>query len=163
MPRPKNDRIVHEPPIFTEFKLVGVKGRSLEQVSLSIDEFEAIRLADYKGLTHEEASEEMEISRSTFSRLIERARQKVARFIIQGKFLIIEGGNIHFRNNLINCKDCGHMFKTTIGISLIECPECKSTNLLNLAGGFGHGNCCTSNNYKKGGNYAKRRQNRAGR
>ena len=66
MPRPKNDRIVHEPPIFTEFKPIGVKGRSLEPISLSIDEFEAIRLADYKGLNHEEAAEEMEISRSTF-------------------------------------------------------------------------------------------------
>ena len=147
MPRPKNDRIVHEPPIFTEFKPIGVKGRSLEPISLSIDEFEAIRLADYKGLNHEEAAEEMEISRSTFSRLVERARQKVAMFIIQGKLLTIEGGSIHFRNNIIRCVDCGHMFKTTIGNSLIECPECKSTNLLNLAGGFGHGRCCTNTNF----------------
>ena len=163
MSRPKNDRIVHEPPVFTEFKPVGVAGRSLDQIALSIDEFEAIRLADYKGLTHEEAAGEMEISRSTFSRLIETARQKVARFMIQGKLLTIEGGNIHFRNNIIRCVNCGHMFKTTIGSSLAECPECKSTNLLNLAGGFGHGRCCTSINFKKGGNYATRRQNGPGR
>ena len=156
MSRPKNDRIVHEPPIFTEFKPIGVAGRSLDQMPLSIDEFEAIRLADYRGLSHEEAAEEMEISRSTFTRLIETARQKVAEFIVQGKLLIIEGGNIHFRNNIIRCMDCGHMFKTTMGISLTECPECKSTNLINLAGGFGHGRCCTSKNYKRGGNYAKR-------
>jgi predicted DNA-binding protein (UPF0251 family)/phage FluMu protein Com len=163
MPRPKNNRIVHEPPLFTEFKPAGVSGRSLDSVALSIDEYEAIRLADYKGLTHEEASEEMEISRSTFSRLIEQARQKVAGFIILGKLLTIEGGSIHFRNNIIRCIDCGHMFKTTIGNAFVECPECKSTNLLNLAGGFGHGRCCTNINYnKKGGNYAKRRQNGPG-
>ena len=83
--------------------------------------------------------------------------------MIQGKLLTIEGGNIHFRNNIIRCVDCGHMFKTTIGSSLTECPECKSTNLLNLAGGFGHGRCCTNINFKKGGNYAKRRQNGPGR
>ena len=162
MPRPKNNRIVHEPPIFTEFKPIGVMGRSLVQISLSIDEFEAIRLADYKGLSHEEAAEEMEISRSTFTRLVETARQKLAEFMITGKLLTIEGGNIHFKNNIIRCMDCGHMFKTSIGISFVDCPECRSTNLLNLAGGFGHGRCCTDNN-QKGGFYAKRRQNRAGR
>ena len=163
MPRPKNDRFVYEPPIFTEFKPRGVAGSSLDKIPLSIDEFEAIRLADYMGLSHEEAAEEMEISRSTFTRLIEIARKKVAEFIVQGKLLIIEGGNIHFRNNIIRCIDCGYMIKMTMGISITECPECKSNNLLNLAGGFGHGRCCASNNYKKGGNYAKRRQNRAGR
>ena len=163
MARPKNDRIVLEPPIFTEFKPIGVTGKSLDQIPLSIDEFEAIRLADFIGLSHATAANEMEISRSTFTRLIETARRKVAEFISRGKLLIIEGGNIHFRNNIIRCLDCGHMFKIAIGISLTECPECKSVNLLNLAGGFGHGRCCTSNNYKKGGNYAKRRQNRASR
>ena len=142
MPRPKNKRIVYEPPLFTEFKPIGVAGRSLEQVSLSLDEFEAIRLADYIGLSHEEASEEMEISRSTFTRLIEKARKKIADFVMNGKLLTIEGGNVHFRNNIIRCLDCGHMFKTKIRISIIECPSCKSNNLLNLAGGFGHGKCC---------------------
>ncbi len=142
MPRPKNDRIVHEPPLFTEFKPVGVTGRSLVQISLSLDEFEASRLADSIGLSHEEAAKEMEISRSTFTRLIEDARRKIADFIVQGKLLSIEGGKIHFRNNIIRCLNCGYMFKTNIGTSFTECPECKSTSLQNLAGGFGHGRCC---------------------
>ena len=164
MPRPKSERIVFKPPLFTEFKQIGVAGRSLKQIQLSLDELEAVRLADYVGLSHEEASEEMEISRSTFSRLIEKARKKIADFIVKGKLLTIEGGNIHFRNNIIRCMNCGYMFKTNIDASFTECPECKSTNLINLAGGFGHGRCCIiSNNHKKGGNYARRRQNRAGR
>ena len=142
MPRPKNKRIVYEPPLFTEFKPIGIAGRSLEQVSLSLDEFEAVRLADYNGFSHEEASEEMEISRSTFTRLIEKARKKMADFVMNGKILTIEGGNVHFRNNIIQCLDCGHMFKTKIGMSIIECPSCKSKKVLNLAGGFGHGKCC---------------------
>jgi len=161
MPRPKNNRIVHEPPLITEFKPVGLAGKILAQVQLSLDEFEAFRLADFKGLSHEEAAAEMEISRSTFTRLIETARKKIAEFIIQGKLLTIEGGSVHFRNNIIRCLDCGHMFKTKIGTSLTECPECHSSSLLNLAGGFGHGRCCTNINYTKGGNYARRRQNRA--
>ena len=142
MARPKNNRIVHEPPLFTEFKPIGISGRSIEQVLMTLDELESIRLADYRGLSHEEGSEEMEISRSTFTRLIEKARKKVSDFMFEGKALTIDGGNVHFRNNIIRCKDCGYMFKINIDKKMDECPECHSKNLLNLAGGFGHGECC---------------------
>ena len=142
MPRPQDDRIVHEPPLFTDFKPVGVKGQDLEQVLLTLDEFEAFRLADYNGMSHAEAAEEMEISRSTFTRLIEKARKKVADLIIQGRMLTIEGGSVHFRNNIIRCQNCGHMLKININSTIVECPVCHSGNLVNLAGGFGHGKCC---------------------
>ncbi|MCF8299101.1 MAG: DUF134 domain-containing protein [Saprospiraceae bacterium] len=142
MPRPQDNRIVHEPPLFTEFKPIGVMARDLEQIMLSLDEFEAIRLADYNGLSHAEAADEMEISRSTFSRLIEKARKKVSDFFINGKLLNIEGGNVHFRNNIIKCQKCGYMFRISIGQEITECPVCHSDNLLNHAGGFGHGKCC---------------------
>ncbi len=142
MPRPQDNRIVHEPPLFSEFKPMGVRGRNLEQILLTLDEFEALRLADFIELTHAEAADEMEISRSTFTRLIEKARKKIADFLIQGKLLTIEGGSIHFRNNIIHCQDCGHMFKTNIENAITVCPACHSKNLLNLAGGFGHGKCC---------------------
>jgi predicted Zn-ribbon and HTH transcriptional regulator len=112
------------------------------------------------GLSHEAAAEEMHISRSTFSRLIEAARKKIADFIIHGKLLTIDGGNIHFRNNIIKCYDCGYMFRTNIGVPLSNCPDCDSTNLLNLAGGFGHGRCCINDNQKTGGRHARKRQNR---
>ncbi len=150
MSRPKNNRIVHEPPIFTDFKPIGVRGVSLEQVIMSLDEYEAFRLADHIGLSHEEAAEEMEISRPTFSRLIEKARTKIADFIINGKVLNIDGGNVHFRNNIIKCQSCGQMFKTKFSDPITECPACHSQNLLNLAGGFGHGKCCGRGNKKNG-------------
>ena len=163
MPRPKNERIVHEPPLFTEFKPVGVPGKSLQEVQLALDEFEAMRLADYIGMSHEEAADEMGVSRSTFSRLIEKSRNKIAEFIFQGKMLTIDGGNIHFRRNIIQCSDCGHMFKIDIESPITECPECHSRNLINLAGGFGHGECCrgrnihhNNKNKRKGGKYATR-------
>ncbi|MEA1878839.1 MAG: DUF134 domain-containing protein [Bacteroidota bacterium] len=159
MPRPKNNRTVHEPPLFVEFKPTGVAGKNLEQRFLTLDEFEAVRLADFKGMSHEEGSLEMEISRSTFSRLIDRARNKIATFLIRGQLLTIDGGNIHFKNNIIRCLDCGHMFKTSIDMPLSECPSCSSTELENLAGGFGHGACCTNriqSHSKRGGKNAKR-------
>jgi len=142
MPRPEKDRIIFKPPIFSEFKPVGISMRSLSEIQITLDEYEAFRLADHIGLSHIEAAEEMGISRPTFTRLIEKARKKIAEFIIQGKLLTIEGGNIHFRNNVIRCVSCGHMFTTNIENSITECPECNSNNLQNLAGGFGHGRCC---------------------
>jgi hypothetical protein len=123
---------------------------------MTLDEFEAFRLADFVGLSHAEAADEMEISRTTFTRLIEKARKKITGLIVEGKLLSIEGGSVHFRNNIIRCLDCGHMFKTNISMAITECPICHSKNLINHAGGFGHGKCCQYNHQKKGGHYAKR-------
>lgn len=160
MPRSKKEKMVYCPPLFAAFKPVNVMRNSLQRLPLSLDEYEAIRLADYLGLAHAEAAQEMEVSRSTFSRLIERARKKMAQFLVDGKELFIEGGNIHFRGNIIRCQDCGHMFKINIGVTFSECPECSSSNLVSLAGGFGHGRCCEHRNNSEGGNYATRRRNR---
>ena len=149
MPRPEIERVVHKPPIFSRFKPVGITGKMLDTITLSLDEYEAFRLADQLCYSQEEAAEEMEISRPTFTRLIEKARKKIADFIIEGKLLTIDGGNIHFRSNLIKCTNCGHLFNTNIKTFFTECPECHSENLINLADGFGHGKYCVNKNFKK--------------
>lgn len=142
MPRPKKKRLVYEPPIFSDFKPIGVPGSRLNTELLGLDEFEALRLADYQGMEHNEAAEEMEISRPTFTRLIEAARKKMAVFIVEGKRLQIEGGQVHFRGNIMQCHDCGHLIKTKFDKEITTCPSCSSSNLIDLAGGFGHGSCC---------------------
>ena len=160
MARPQNNRIVNNPPLFNEFKPVGVAGRNLNKIYISIDEYEAIRLADNEGLSHLDASAEMNVSRSTFSRLIESARKKIAEFIITGKLLSIEGGNIHFTNNIIKCIDCEHMFNIKINEHLTECPECKSTKLINVAGNYGHGRCCVEDGEQERGRKRGFRKNK---
>ena len=150
MARPLKERLVNNPPLFTEFKPMGVAIRLLDEVKLSLDEYEAFRLADHLGLSHEEAADEMDISRSTFTRLIEKSRKKIAEFIIQGKFMSIDGGNIHFKKNIIRCQDCGYMFNTNFKTSFNKCPECNSEKLINLAGSFGHGKCCANRHMEKG-------------
>ena len=62
----------------------------LEEISIRLDELEAIRLADFEGLYQEEAARKMEISRATFGRILGEARHKVAEAIIKGKALRIE-------------------------------------------------------------------------
>jgi predicted DNA-binding protein (UPF0251 family) len=142
MPRPQFNRIVHEPPIYTHFKPAGAGGQDMKQIVLTLDEFEAFRLADQLGYSHARAAEEMEISRSTFSRLIQKARKKVADFIILGSVLSIDGGSVHFRMNILKCSDCGFLSKIKLDDEFSECPECQSDRIMNLAGSFGHGKCC---------------------
>ena len=142
MPRPQYNRIVNEPPLYSQFKPAGVKGRDSKKIVLSLDEFEAFRLADQLGYPHARAAEEMDISRPTFSRLIARARKKIADFLILGGVLTIEGGTVHFRMNILQCDDCGHQLKVQLTEDISECPECSSEKMLNLAGSFGHGICC---------------------
>ena len=142
MPRPQYNRIVNEPPLYSHFKPIGLREQDSKQIALTLDEFEAFRLADQLGYTHAMAADEMEISRSTFSRLIEKARKKIADFIILGRALTIGGGAVHFRVNIIQCRNCGHMFKVQFEHDISECPECHSQKIINLAGSFGHGKCC---------------------
>ena len=147
MARKKIERIVKEPPLYNSFKPSGVPRRGMENLTLSLDEFEAIKLADYKGFNHNEASLEMGVSRSTFSRLIVKAREKLATFMIEGKELIIEGGDVHFRDNIYQCVQCFRKFKKIIDTQIKECPACGSQDLFDFAGGFGHGKCCRHGNH----------------
>ena len=98
MPRPKKCRCINCTPNTSYFKPKGIPIFELEEVSLSLDELEAIRLADYEGRYHEEAAKNMAVSRATFGRILSKARNKVAEVIVDGKALRIEtktneGGN----------------------------------------------------------------------
>ena len=61
---------------------------------MSLDEFEALRLADLDGLYQEQAAKQMQVSRTTFSRIIEAAHRKMADALVHGKALRIEGGPV---------------------------------------------------------------------
>jgi len=76
----------------------------LEEIVLNLDEFEAIRLADYEQLYQEEAAAKMNISRQTFGRIIEAAHKKVADVFINGKALKIEGGEVALNETKLCCK-----------------------------------------------------------
>jgi len=60
-------------------------------IVLDVDEFEAVRLIDYEGLTQEEAARRMEVSRGTVWRCIDSARKKIASMLVEGRELVIEG------------------------------------------------------------------------
>jgi predicted DNA-binding protein (UPF0251 family) len=76
------------------FKPAGIPRVELEEVLMTLDEFEAMRLADLEGHYQEQAAELMGVSRATFSRIVETARRKVADVLVHGKALRIEGGQV---------------------------------------------------------------------
>ena len=93
MSRPKKCRCIQCQPNANYFKPRGIPLTSLEEISLNLDELEALRLADYESLYHEEAAKQMNISRATFGRILDQARHKVAEAILGGKALKIESPN----------------------------------------------------------------------
>jgi predicted DNA-binding protein (UPF0251 family) len=95
MARPCCPRHIATLPGVVFFKPAGIPLRDLEERILSLDEFEALRLADVEGLPQLEAARFMGISRQTFSRILARARQTVATCLTQGMAVRIEGGVIH--------------------------------------------------------------------
>ncbi len=90
--RPKKTRWIKCSPLERCFRPKCKSLNILEGVQLSLDEFEALRLADLEKLYHEEAARKMKISRPTFSRIVESARQKVADALVHIKAIKVEGG-----------------------------------------------------------------------
>ncbi|MFH1212261.1 MAG: DUF134 domain-containing protein [Candidatus Woesearchaeota archaeon] len=97
MTRPRLCRIVKSNPEVTYFKPRGIPLRELQETTLCVDEFEAVRLKDLGGLEQEECARKMGISQPTFHRLVLSARKKIADAIINGKAIKIEGGNFRLR------------------------------------------------------------------
>lgn len=92
MARPRKNRKVCMLPTNTIF---GPKGRctNKEFITMLVDEYEAIRLIDYEGLTQEECGEKMEIARTTVQQIYNSARKKISVALVEGKFISISGGN----------------------------------------------------------------------
>jgi len=122
---------VHSAPVIKGFRPFGRCGNSRQKVVLSLDEYEAIRLLDYQHLNQEEAAVIMQISRSTLTRIYERARVKYATALVEGNMLLIEGGEIRFRNHVYHCHHCKQEIQSTeTGIE--QCPQCHSTQIESL-------------------------------
>jgi predicted DNA-binding protein (UPF0251 family) len=94
MARPKRQRYVSFLPGVTYFKPRGIPLGELEEVNLSVDEFEAIRLADWKEIDQVKAAGKMKVSQSTFQRILTLAHKKIAQALVEGKAIKVKGGEI---------------------------------------------------------------------
>ena len=94
MPRPRKRRYVQCTPRSGYYKPKGIPLAGLKEAVLTVDGLEAMRLADAEGLDQETAAQRMGISRPTFSRLVAEARAVVARAMVNGWAVRIEGGPV---------------------------------------------------------------------
>lgn len=85
----------------TVFGPIGIAVRQLEEVVLTLDEFEAIRLADLGGLYQEQVAEQMNVSRPRFSRIVDSARRKLADSLVHGKAPRTEGGPVQMQSRQV--------------------------------------------------------------
>ena len=128
MARPRHPRRVAAPPPVGYFKPAGVPLRQLEEVALSVDEFEALRLADLEGLYQDESARRMGISRATFARIVEASRRKVAEALVHGRALRIGGGPVAFAGERsFRCAGCRNEWTAPFGTGRPPgCPACGS-------------------------------------
>jgi len=145
MGRQEKCRTVQAPPRHFSFNAVREIVSAEEPVNIRFDEFEAIRLSDKLGYDHIKAAKIMGISRPTFTRLLNRARQKMAIFLTEGLGLEISGGSILFAKNVFCCKNCQRPFNWEQDDDPV-CPTCLGQDVIKAdAACRGVCRCCAEN------------------
>lgn len=94
MPRPPKQRNISDLPQVVVYKPAGVTAQGLEWVTLTLDEYEAIRQIDHEGMDQDAVAASMGVSRPTVTRIYRSARKKIADVLVNGQALRIEGGPV---------------------------------------------------------------------
>ena len=136
MPRPRKKKIVNYRPNVTYFKPRAVPLNLLEEVGITIDELETLRLSNIEKLSQSEAARKMEVHQSTFHRTLLRAREKITDALVNGKAIRIEGGEFimpRMRRGFAAgpvgsciCPECHHEIPHRRGepCNSFKCPKC---------------------------------------
>jgi uncharacterized protein len=124
--RPFKCRRIAYMPGITFFKPAGIPLGELEEIVLSLEEAEALRLKELEGMEQEQGAQKMNVSRPTFQRILASARNKVADAILNGKAIRIEGGNFELAQNRYRCC-CGHEWQSDNVPH--TCPECNKPDV----------------------------------
>jgi len=154
MPRPPRPRSISFLPQVRYFRPLGVPVDKLDEEDLNLEEIEAIRLSDLEELSQAECARRMGISQSTFNRLLENARFKLARCLIEGRAINIRGGTYEVSGTRHRCMACGAQWDeertaSTRHISPQSCPQCGKGPIAIViephtksagGGGYRHGN-----------------------
>jgi predicted DNA-binding protein (UPF0251 family) len=140
MPRPRRCRWIWALPNVSYFKPRGIPLSQLDEVILTVDEHEALRLSDVEGLDQEEAAKRMNISRQTFGRVLGSARKKISNAIINAKAIRIEGGDFITADRIFRCYSCGNIWEVPHGTPRpVSCPVCGNPNIHRVEEGRGPG------------------------
>ena len=117
MPRPIKWRKVCCLPNNNKFGPLDTKANDDYHVKMTVDEYETIRLIDLENLTQEECANQMNVARTTVQGIYNEARKKLAESLVNGKVLLIEGGEYRLCDGTEkrcgrNCRRHGHSMNT---------------------------------------------------
>jgi hypothetical protein len=126
MARPCKQRFVSISPKVEVFRPRGGSAHRHAVLRLSLDELEALRLADLCGDAQDRAAAKMNISRQTFGRILDRARGTVADALLNGKAIEITGGPVTTsRRDTIRCRRCRRSWEVPVPVAAtFRCPRC---------------------------------------
>ena len=131
MPRRPKCRRVQNLPRFCRFGPMEVE--KPDEITLAVEELEAIRLKDMEGMEQEDCAAMMGVSRPTFHRILQNARSKIAEALVEGKIVHITGGDFAVQNREFECRECSHRWKEPFGTGKrgidMNCPDCGSGNI----------------------------------
>lgn len=125
--RPRRCRRIRGMPSCNQFNPAGpIK----DEINLTLEELEAIKLKDNQGLDQIEAAEKMNVSQPTFHRILQEARKKIADALINAKSLRIYGGANKMAMKKFKCYACEHKWEVPYGTGRPDkCPKCNSINI----------------------------------
>lgn len=130
MPRPQRCRRICREPEYVCFSATGIGNG--DAIHLSVDEYEVIRLVDLEKRTHEQCARQMDISRTTVTEIYESARQKIADCLVNGRPLLIGGGNYRLcHGSAAAC--CGQLCEIPTEEREIPHLEIKGENIMRIA------------------------------
>ncbi|SMB91377.1 Predicted DNA-binding protein, UPF0251 family [Desulfonispora thiosulfatigenes DSM 11270] len=136
MARPTKERRIEFIPEVTMFRPCKTTNKVFEEVVLTFEEIEAIRLKDLESLEQEECAVKMEVSRPTFQRILGIARKKIANALIEGKIIKFEGGNYQVAMRHFECHSCKFVFEVPFGNGIkgkdMDCPKCNEKTVHRL-------------------------------
>lgn len=131
MVRPKRFRKIFQKPQIRCFSPDSENDKEFVNpisVKVAFDEFEAIRLRDYQNIKQHIAAEIMDVSQPTFHRILNSARGKIAKTLVEGKIIKIEGGDYVIDEKRYRCKNCGFEWFNPKK-EYKKCPNCESEDI----------------------------------
>ena len=139
MPKSPRPRSISFLPQVRYFRPLGVPADRLDEENLNLEEIEAVRLSDLERLSQAECARRMGISQSTFNRLLDAARFKLARGLVEGRAIIIRGGSYEVSSMRHRCMACGAEWDeertpSEGTVSPRVCPRCGEGPIATVVG-----------------------------
>ena len=130
MGRQTSKRYVKSPPSNFYFPVQTDDPLNEDFIGLTVAEFEAMRLKHYISLNQKDSADNMSVSQPTFSRILEKAHQKVTQALIEGKEIRVYGGNIEKKTGFkgYGCLNCDEEWEDNLAAKerKVNCPNCSS-------------------------------------